>query len=89
MKKINLHWIPHELTPSMKSKTVQMATYLYNILLKLPPKKRNRVLTEDEIWIYYDNPRKSMWLQYGANLPTHVKHSIASKKNMNAITLSR
>lgn len=89
MKKINLRWIPHQLLPHQKQKRMDKARILYNRLIRMKPKKLNRVLTEDEIWIYYNNPRRSMWLEYGSKVPDRVKNEIGSKKAMISVIWSR
>lgn len=52
-------------------------------------KQLNRVLTEDETWIYQYNSRSSMWLENGITAPTRQKTTIGFKKSMIAVTWSR
>ena len=49
----------------------------------------NHIYTEDEAWIYYDNPRTSMWILNGAPTLTKVRRNIQSKKVMIAVFWTR
>lgn len=49
----------------------------------------NHVYTEDETWIYYDNPRKSMWILNGSTPQTVSRRTIGAKKSMIAVFWSR
>ena len=80
MEKVCLQWIPHTLIQVGMNKRVGYAKKLHNFLSKLLPKKLKRVLMEDEFWIYYDNQRNSIWIEYGPNIPTRTRHAIGSKK---------
>ena len=89
MTKINFKYIPYKLSASHKEKRVEIAQELLDLLSKFSPKGLNKVLTEDETWIYFENERKSIWLENGFPIPKLPKKTIASKKAMFAITWSR
>lgn len=46
-------------------------------------------MTQDETWIYLNNPRKTMWIKEGHEPPINVKQNIGSKKVMISVIWSR
>ena len=62
LHRINFKWIPHELTPQLRAERVSKAKELLAFMEKAPNAILNHIYTEDETWIYYDNPRTSMWI---------------------------
>ena len=47
-----------------------------------------KVLTQDESWIYFSNPRKSMWVEEEGQPPVRVSRKIDSKKVMISVIWS-
>ena len=86
---MNFKWIPHQLTASLRAERVQKAKALLKFLKKAPSSTLNSVFTEDETWIYYDNPRTSMRILNGSTPPTFSRRTIAAKKSMIAVFWSR
>lgn len=81
--------MPYVLTDILKEKTVQIAIELLNFLSNCNIKKLNKLYTQDETWILYDNPRNSMWIENGSEIPQRVRPKISSKKVMISIVWSR
>ena len=80
MSKVNIQWIPHELTQTQKNQRVQLAMEL---LVTLQDTSQHKLIyTQDETWLYWKNPRKSMWLMHGAPRPKAEKKKIGAKKLM-------
>lgn len=88
MIKVNFKWIPHQLTDSLRRRRVETAKEMLQVLENRSPQFLRKVYTEDETWIYFDNPRRSMWVLNGDQIPTCPKQTIASKKVMIAVTWS-
>ena len=82
MSKVNFKWIPHYLTQENKVKRVEISTELFEFLTNANDQKLRKVLTQDETWIYFINPRNSMWLEAGNPIPEKPKPLIGSKKVM-------
>ena len=80
MSKVNFKWIPHYLTQENKVKRVEISTELFEFLTNANDQKLRKVLTQDETWIYFINPRNSMWLEAGNPIPEKPKPFIGSKK---------
>ena len=89
MHLVNFKQIPYRLTPQIRTKRIEKSLNLYNILKNFTPKLLNRVFTEDETWIYYNNPRRSMWIDNGSKVPQTPKNNISAKKVMIAVIWSR
>ena len=58
--KVNFKWIPHYFTQENKVKRVEISTELFEFLTNANDQKLCKVLTQDETWIYFINPRNSM-----------------------------
>lgn len=82
MSKVNFKWIPHYLTQENKVKRVEISTELFEFLTNANDQKLRKVLTQDETWIYFINPRNSMWIEAGNPIPEKPKPFIGSKKVM-------
>ena len=52
-------------------------------------KTLDQLMTQDETWIYLNNPRKTMWIKEGHEPPINVKQNIGSKKVMISVIWSR
>lgn len=82
MRKVNFKWIPYTLTLELKAKRVEIAKYLFDFLSNCNDQKLRKVLTQDETWVYFSNPRNSMWLEEGQPIPEIPKKTIGAKKVM-------
>ena len=89
MHKVNFKWIPHQLTPELRAQRVKIAGELLDFFKGADERTLNSVYTEDETWIYYDNPRTSMWILNGKPTPTIERRNIQSKKLMIAVFWTR
>ena len=89
MHKVNFKWVPHKLTPEIRAQRVEKARTLLEFLCRANSTTLNSIYTEDETWIYYDNPRTSMWVLNGKDRPTIAKRTIQSKKLMIAVFCTR
>lgn len=89
MHKINLKWIPHELSITNKAKRVALAKKLLTQFQILGSENLDAVYTQDESWIYFSKPHKSMWLENSYPIPTQPKKTVASKKAMISVFWSR
>lgn len=88
MIKVNFKWIPHQLTEGLRRRRVETAKEMLAVLENKSPAFLRNVYTEDETWVYLENPRKSMWVLNGDQVPTCPRQTIASKKVMIAVTWS-
>ena len=82
MSKVNFKWIPHILTQEIKVKRIEISKELFEFLTSANDQKLHKVLTQDETWVYFINPRNSMWLEAGRQIPEKPKRMIGSKKVM-------
>ena len=72
-------WVPHRLTEGNKFTRLQICTSLLSRLEQEP--FLDRILTCDEKWVIYENPRRSgAWLPKGANPATVPKADMHPKK---------
>lgn len=88
MKQVNFKWIPHVLTSQNKAIRVEMCTKLLEFLSNANNNKLRKVLTQDESWIYFSNPRNSMWIHEDDKIPQRVSRKIDSKKVMISVIWS-
>ena len=70
MLKVNMRWVPHELSDDLKRKRVSIAQTMLNTLQNT--RNQGNIYTGDEIWIYLRNPGTSMWVQKGFKPPSIV-----------------
>lgn len=89
MTKMNCRWIPHQLTESLRQIRVETAKEMLSFFENASDRDLNNLYTEDETWIYFDNPHKSMWVLNSDPPLTFPKPNIASKKVMIAVFWSR
>ena len=89
LHKVNFKWIPYQLTDEIRQKRVEIATELFNFLTACTGDKLNKVLTQDETWIYFENPRLSMWIDSSSEIPQIPKRTIGAKKVMVSVIWSR
>lgn len=86
MRKVNLHWIPHELSDHQKKVRVDLSSEMLNVLKNI--RFLSSVLTGDETFLYWKNPRNSMWLQSDLSPPSRERKSIGAKKLMISVIWS-
>ena len=81
MTKVNVRWIPKQLSDFQKSERVRIAREMLDVL---DDQRQHELLyTQDETWVYLEkNPRKMMWLMNGADRPTEAKRPQGAKKVM-------
>jgi len=80
MTKVRARWIPHKLTDSQKISRVLCAKEM--LLVVSDPAQHRLVYTQDESWIHWRNPRKSMWMKSGISPPAELRRCFPSKKQM-------
>ena len=80
MNKVNIRWIPKMLTDHHKLERVRLAKEMLTVLTNQNQYKL--VYTQDETWIYLQNPRKTMWVMSGMERPMVEKRQIGAKKLM-------
>ena len=78
MSKINVRWIPKVLKESQKKERIRLAENIFTLLSD--SSQHELVYTQDETWISWSNPRKSMWLLSGVERPVVEKPSIRKTK---------
>lgn len=59
---------------------VEISQNLLNFLNEIGSKSYTDIITDDEIWMYFENPRTSMCLDLGKPFPTYAKKTQWSKK---------
>ena len=89
MVKNFLKWIPYTLTDKIRAKRIEVATQLLDFLSNAPEQTLKRIMTQDEIWLYLDNPKRSMWIAPDKEAPVNVKQNIGAKKYMISVIWSR
>ena len=86
MKKVNAHWIPHDLTDQQKKVRVDLSGEMLKVLNKV--RYSSLILTGDETFLYWKNLRNLMWLQADLPPPSRERHIIGSKKLMISVIWS-
>lgn len=89
MVKINFKWVPYTLNENIRKQRIEMAKKLLHFLTTASEKTLDQLMTQDETWIYLNNPRKTMWIKEGHEPPINVKQNIGSKKVMISVIWSR
>jgi histone-lysine N-methyltransferase SETMAR len=89
MRKVNFKWLPHMLNASQKASRVEVSRELLDFLESRPDRSLCKVYTGDETWVYFDNPRVSMWIGADVARPTRVRRTVASTKRMFWVDFSR
>jgi hypothetical protein len=89
MLKLNFKWVPHALDSSQKAVWVQVSRKLRDFLESHTDRSLSNVYAGDEIWLYLDSPWMSMWIETDATRPIRVRCTVAPKKRMFCIELSR
>ena len=80
MKKVNFHWIPHELTDRQKIVRVDIAKEMLRVLSAV--RYHSLVLTGDETFLYWKNPRNSVWQHENLPQPSKERKTVGSMKLM-------
>ena len=92
VKKINARWIPHLLTEDQKKARVTMAKKLLNMYPKFSQKSFTNLITGDETWVHYFEPKRKVsnkiWATKNARRPTIAKRTRTVKKVLYAIFFS-
>jgi histone-lysine N-methyltransferase SETMAR len=67
LRKVCTRWVPHLLTEDQKKERVRLANETLKIFKKLTSRKINELITGDETWIYYFEPKRRInnkqWLR--------------------------
>jgi radical SAM superfamily enzyme with C-terminal helix-hairpin-helix motif len=61
LRRINVKWVSHILAASHKLERVKISRKLFGQFNKLQINDLARIITEDETWTYFGNPRSAMW----------------------------
>jgi hypothetical protein len=88
-RQANFKWVLPALDSSPKAGWVQVLRELLDFLESRTDQRFSNVYTEDETWVYLDNPRMSTWIGAGGTRPTQARRTVASKKRMYWIDCSR
>jgi hypothetical protein len=80
LRKVNFKWIPHLRDQNRKSKSVRFSTELLRLRGSKSECQLANVYTGDETWIYYNNPRSSMWAGVDVARPICARPFIEEKK---------
>jgi histone-lysine N-methyltransferase SETMAR len=89
MRRVNFKWLPHALSSSQKAARVDISRELLDFLQSRSDRSLSRVYTGDETWVYFENPRTSMWIGADVARPTRVRRTVGSTKRMFWIDFSR
>jgi hypothetical protein len=82
MKSRHFKWIPHILDNDLRTKRLEGARQLLDVLQAQKRCYFQDLIPGDEAWVYLDMKPGTIWLPAGAELPVHVKRTIASQKRM-------
>jgi histone-lysine N-methyltransferase SETMAR len=82
MKYRHMRWVPHTLSADQKQNRVDHAESMLRDLKKHESSGFNFIFTGDESWIFYDNPRKKMWVADVCELDQVQRPSHFAKKVM-------
>jgi hypothetical protein len=82
MKNRHLTWVPHFLDDDLRTKRLEGAQQLLDVLQAQERCHFRDLITGDETWVYFDMKLETVWLPAGAELPAGVKRTIASEKRM-------
>ena len=88
MMKIHSHWIPHQLTMKNREKRVECPKEILKIIENASLKKRANILTQDESWFFFENPRDWIWQKSTDPRQKKIRRNISSKKIMISVVWS-
>ena len=80
MLKVNVSWIPKQLSDFQKGERVRIASEMLSVLAD--QRQHELLYTQDETWVYLENPRKTMWVMSGASRPREPKRLEGARKVM-------
>jgi hypothetical protein len=80
MSKVNVRWIPKQLSDFQKSERVRIANEMLDILTD--QRQHELLYTQDETWVHLENPRKMMWVMSGVPRPREAKGLQGARKVM-------
>ena len=80
LKRVNFRWIPYCLSDDQKAVRVELSKAILETLGNASTTQLGMVITGDETWVYFSNPRASMWIDSEAPRPKRPKLSIGAKK---------
>ena len=86
MVKVNVKWVPKILTDEQKIMRVEACKVMLRAIDAM--ENLDNLYTQDETWISYENPRRSMWLLAGSTPPVGCKRGIGTKKIMISVIMS-
>ena len=85
-RKVCKRWVPHSLTDEQRKARVSWCKRMLRFYAKGKSRRTWEVLTGDETWIYYYDPRTKaqdrVWLAKGEPAPTKVRRERSTKKLM-------
>ena len=86
VRKINARWIPNLLTDEQKKTRVTMAKRLLKMYPKYSKKAFDNIVTGDETWVYYFEPKRKVdnriWATKNARRPSIVKTNTNGKEGI-------
>jgi hypothetical protein len=82
MRQVNFKWVPHALIAGQKLERAMISQKLFGRINKLQVNGLARTITEDETWVYFENPRSAICVGADVRRPTRPKQLIAAKKVM-------
>jgi len=80
MSKVNIRWIPKQLSDFQKSERVRIASEMLGLLTDR--RQHDLLYTQDETWVHLENPRKMMWVMSGAARPRETRRLQGARKVM-------
>ena len=88
-RKINARWISHLLTDEQKKTRVTMAKKLLKMYPKYSKKAYDNIVTGDETWVYYFEPKRKVanriWANKNTRRPSIAKRIRTVKRVLYAI----
>jgi hypothetical protein len=82
MKSRHFKWVPHFLDDDLKVKRLDGARQLLDVLQAQERCHFRDLITGDETRVPLDVKPRTIWLPADAELPVHVKRTIASEERM-------
>jgi len=82
LTRVNFRWIPHRLEEHQKLNRVELSKSILHFLENATTQQLSMVITGDETWVYFSNPRSFMWMDSSVERPERPKNTIGAKKSM-------
>jgi hypothetical protein len=79
LRRVNFKWVPHTPTTSRKPERVKISQTLFGQLIKLQVNALARDITEDETWVYIEDPRSAMRANADVRRATRPNQPIGAK----------